>query len=371
MRSASTRTPFHSARLILIACAALAVGTAHRMRADEPAEEKQEYVRVLHDDKHTPIAMQTAIVSYGDAEGKREDLLVELVGAVHVGDKAYYDELNKLFESYDALLYELVAPEGTTIPKGGREDSGGHPLGAMQLGMTRLLDLQFQLNCIDYTKENFIHADMSPEEFAQSMKDRGESFLQMFMRMMGQAMAQQAASPSGTSDAELLAALFSRDRPLRLKRILSGELANMEGALTAIEGPEGSTIISERNKKALEVLKREIEAGKKRIGVFYGAGHLEDMDKRLQSEFGLAPKEVRWVTAWSMKSGTTTKNRAPDDGANEAGGAKEADGAKGGDADAPPKETPNSGASPNDDPVPLSDPFAEPEHEGAELEPVP
>ena len=365
MRSACTRTPFLSARLILIACAALAAVAANRARADEPAEEKQEYVRVLHDDEHTPIAMQTAIVSYVDAEGKREDLRVELVGAVHVGDKAYYDELNKLFESYDALLYELVAPEGTTIPKGGREDSGGHPLGAMQLGMTRLLDLDFQLNCIDYTKENFVHADMSPEEFAQSMKDRGESFLQMFMRMMGQAMAQQAASPSGTSDAELLAALFSRDRPLRLKRILAGELANMEGALTAIEGPEGSTIISERNKKALEVLKREIEAGKTRIGVFYGAGHLEDMDKRLRSEFGLMPKEVRWVTAWSMKSGTTANNRAPDDGA------KEGDGKRSGDADDPPKPTPETDSPLESEPVPLSDPFAEPEHEGAELEPVP
>ena len=28
---------------------------------------------------------------------------------MHIGDKAYYDNLNKEFEQYDVLLYELVA----------------------------------------------------------------------------------------------------------------------------------------------------------------------------------------------------------------------------------------------------------------------
>jgi hypothetical protein len=66
-----------------------------------------------------------------------------------------------------------------------------------------------------------------------------------------------------------------------------------------------------------------------------------------------------------MKSGTTTNNRAPDDGA------KEGDGKRSGDADDPPKPTPETDSPLESEPVPLSDPFAEPEHEGAELEPVP
>ena len=54
-----------------------------------------------------------------------------------------------------------------------------------------MLGLEHQLDCIDYTKKNFVHADMSPEEFNKSMTERGESFMQMFLKMMGQSMAQQ------------------------------------------------------------------------------------------------------------------------------------------------------------------------------------
>ena len=48
------------------------------------------------------------------------DVVVDLIGAVHVGEKAYYEALNKQFEDYDAVLYELVAPEGTRVPKGAK-----------------------------------------------------------------------------------------------------------------------------------------------------------------------------------------------------------------------------------------------------------
>ncbi len=37
-----------------------------------------------------------------------------LVGArPHIGEKEYYEALNKRFEGYDVVLYELVAPAGT------------------------------------------------------------------------------------------------------------------------------------------------------------------------------------------------------------------------------------------------------------------
>ena len=78
-----------------------------------------------------------------------------------------------------------------------------------------MLELEHQLDRVDYTKENFVHADMSPEEFAKSMEKRGESFMQMFLRLMGQGMVQQAAQQQnggGNSDVDLLLALFSKDR---------------------------------------------------------------------------------------------------------------------------------------------------------------
>ena len=38
-----------------------------------------------------------------------------------------------------------------------------------QQGLTRMLGLEFQLDRIDYTAPNFVHADMSPKEFEAAM----------------------------------------------------------------------------------------------------------------------------------------------------------------------------------------------------------
>ena len=267
----------------------------------KPAKTKpaaDQFMRVRKDVRGEPISMDTAVISYVRSDGSQSDVRVDLVGAVHVGDKAYYDELNKLFESYDAVLYELVAPEGTKVPKGGRKGTSAHPIGAMQDGLKTLLDLDHQLDCIDYGKENFIHADMSPEEFAKTMTERGESFMQMFFRMMGAGMAQQG----GTSDAAILMALFASpaERTHRLKVEFAKQMGSMEGQMAAINGETGSTIITERNRKAFEVLDRELKAGKKKIAVFYGAGHLPDMEERLLRDFQMKRSAEKWLTAWSL-----------------------------------------------------------------------
>ena len=165
-----------------------------------------------------------------------------------------------------------------------------------------MLELAYQLEEIDYTKKNFVHADMSPEEFSRVMGERNESWMQMFFKMMGSALTLQAAK-GGNSDADLLAALFSRkNRAKRLKRVMSTQFGNLDGTMSILEGEHGSTIIGERNRKALEVLQSELDKGKKRIGIFYGAGHLPDMEARLAKDFGLYPDEqsIQWLTAWDM-----------------------------------------------------------------------
>jgi hypothetical protein len=35
--------------------------------------------------------------------------------------------------------------------------------------------------------------------------------------------------------------------------------------------------------------------------VFYGAGHLPDMEKRLGADFGLKREGEKWLTAWSLE----------------------------------------------------------------------
>lgn len=262
-----------------------------------------DWVRLARDDQGQIIGMQTAIVRYQPAITKpgQTPAEVDLIGAVHIADAAYYAQLNERFTHYDALLYELVAPPGTVVERG-RGTSSGNPVGALQNGAKALLGLEHQLEQIDYTKKNFVHADISPGEFMQAMKDRNESFLEMYFRLLGQSLAQQSAmSAKGQSlDVDLITAIFAKDRPRRLKIALAKQLAEMESLLADFGGPDGSVLISERNKRALAVLKQQLAAGKQHLGIFYGAGHLTDMDQRLRKDFGMKPVSVTWLTAWDL-----------------------------------------------------------------------
>jgi hypothetical protein len=289
---------------VIVVCTGTAVCLlAARLWGGEPAkpaaEHKSEhkFVRITKDKDGEPQSMETAIVRYVPAkEGDRPGLCVDLVGAVHVGEKPYYEKLNKKFQEYDALLFELVADKGV-IPKPG--EAGRSPISALQRGMKQMLELEFQLDGIDYTKKNFVHADMSPDEMAKSMKDNNESIWTIMIRMMAAGMAQQAGKD--TSELDLLMALFDKNRAVQLKRFMADEMGDMDGVMVALSGPKGSTLITERNKAALKVLAEEIKNGKKKIGIFYGAGHLGDMEQRLFNDFGLKRADEQWLEAWNLR----------------------------------------------------------------------
>ncbi|HEX4412341.1 MAG TPA: hypothetical protein VH107_01850 [Lacipirellulaceae bacterium] len=263
----------------------------------------QDWVRLDQDAAGEVRGMQTAIVRYtpGGLALKDAATQVDLIAAVHIADPAYYAKLNERFKHYDVLLYELVAPEGTVVEKG-RGTSNAHPIGAMQNVFKDVLQLDHQLEDVDYTRPNFVHADMSPDDFKKAMEERNDTFLQMYFRLIGQAMAHQSemAAKGDASDFELFSAMLAPDRPRRLKIVLAKQLSEMESLMVSFGGENGSAIITDRNKKALAVLKKEIADGKKKIGIFYGAGHLSDMDKRLRSDFGLEPVAITWLTAWDL-----------------------------------------------------------------------
>src|SRR6188472_1942551 len=117
----------HRLSLLAVWLAAL-LGFASRLAA-EPQEkapaadqtvagtpEEPKFIRLKRDANDRPAAMQTAVVTY--TSKTRPGVSIDLIGAVHIADRSYYDELNKQFEGYDVVLYELVAPEGTRVPKG-------------------------------------------------------------------------------------------------------------------------------------------------------------------------------------------------------------------------------------------------------------
>ncbi|WP_223787223.1 hypothetical protein [Marinicella meishanensis] len=283
----------HNAVIWFSSCLLMALLPA--AQAYQTPDQTPEFIQFV--DEPGNKALQVSIVRYQPRTGGEQT--VDLVGAVHVGDQRYYQELNDLFKQYDVVLYELVAPEGTVIPKGGVATTG--TLSKIQVGLKDLLGLSYQMEEVDYTSQHFVHADFTPEEFQKSMDDKGESIFSMMFNMWRASLSQQLSGQSTASDLELLMALVSSDRQNALKTVMAKELANSTDLMQALEGSEGSTIVAERNKKALQVLQREMAKNAQSFAIFYGAAHLSDFHQRLVSDFDMVPVSTRWVDAWQLK----------------------------------------------------------------------
>jgi hypothetical protein len=299
------RLPLTAACLTLLSW----TGLTHPSTGQEVAEQV-EFLRVSRTPGDQPASLDTAIVSYAESPaaarqaGRREPLEVDLVGAVHIGSRDYYDTLNRCFSDYDSVLYELVAPPNARVPKAGKKPSG--MIGSAQQGMTQLLGLEFQLDRVDYAAPNFVHADLSPQEFSAAMAKRGETWWTMFTRLMRESMARAETEGGAAADVgigDMFGLLFgpAADRQLKLRRIMAEQFSDMEMLSAAFGGDEGSTLITDRNTAALEVLRRRIARGDRRIAIFYGAGHMDDFDRRLRADFDLQPRDTTWVEAWDLR----------------------------------------------------------------------
>ena len=272
-------------------------------------ERKDEFLRLTYDGKKAPLALETAVVRCVPRDCGKTSPTVDLIAALHVGDKGYYQGLNRRFATYDVVLYELVAPKGTKVPAGGDRVKDGHPVSMIQTAMSRFLDLTFQLDVIDYTRPNLVHADMSPEQLAESMRERGESVWTILTRMFVYAMTQEDSG--SMSEARLLAALLNKNRALAVKRVVAEQFRDMEGSISALEGPKGSALISGRNQVAIKELRKAIDAGHRKIAIFYGGGHMSDFQRRLKDDFDLVPIETQWLVAWDLKPTPPAKPAKP------------------------------------------------------------
>ena len=298
---------FLSAALFaFLLCFAPATTSGQEKQTDE-AEASQEdeagfsdHIRIRRDHRGRAWSMDTAITRFEFLNKKGKRVYVDLIGAVHVGEKEYYEALNERFEMYDSMLYELVAPEGTRVPKGGGDRDVTNPIAGLQLAMMSGLDLSFQLEEVDYTPDNFVHADMTPEEFAKSWTENNESVSRILLKSLGHSMAMQSKG-QGPSNLSLLAAGLSKNPTLKLRRVAAEQMIDMDAGMSIFDGDDGSTIIEHRNAKVMKVLQREIDAGKQKLGIFYGAGHLKDMQERLETEFEMKRAGKTWLTAWILR----------------------------------------------------------------------
>lgn len=281
-----------------------ASGLLSAQTIESPAETAypRELICSMEDEDGT-LRLLLPVARYMDNCGR----IVDLVGAVHLADEAYYRNLNRAFPGYDYVLYELVdgedVPElsrltkkienGTATPEERRRYnqlvrenlSRGNSAFSQLLGqyyatMAEKLELSLQTECIDYSLSNMVYADMNSDELARAMEERGETWLQLIL----------ASLMENGSGGGFFA--FSTEA---LRREMIESLAESDSSDVTMVN---SAIVISRNIRCMEVLDRVVRKASPgiRIAIFYGAMHLRDMHQRML-ERGFTLQGVQWITA--------------------------------------------------------------------------
>jgi hypothetical protein len=246
--------------------------------------------------------LQTAVVSYENDQG----ISLDLAAAIHIGEASYYEALNSYFGSRDAVLYELIA-EPSVRPGPGTVNTGGSSLGVLQQYLAAFLDIEFQLEKIDYSAANFIHADLSPSQLQEIMQAKNESFFSMFLSL---AAAQMAAAQSRAADdvpvstlsmMALIRALLADDQANAFKYLFAEELGRSGGVIVGVELEQQLTLLGDRNRVALAVLEETLQqSASSKITLFYGAAHMPGLEREITSSLGFRRVDQRWITAWQI-----------------------------------------------------------------------
>jgi hypothetical protein len=264
------------------------------------AGELPDYVRYAENKRSARL--EVAIRSFVMPSGQS----VDLVGAVHIADAAYYQQLNERFASYDSVLFELVGdPEAITrqppaLQAGQQPDNA---VSFIQQAASRHLNLTFQLGAIDYTRKNMVHADATAQEFARMQQERGENVLTLFVGAM---QAQMSSGMNRTAMRELdtfalIRILMSPDSAAEFKKALAKTFDQMENMTAAMEGGQGSAVLSGRNQVVLKKVKEVLASRKqRRIAVFYGGAHMPGIEAALIEDMQAKVSGEDWLAAWTM-----------------------------------------------------------------------
>jgi hypothetical protein len=177
------------------------------------------------------------------------------------------------------------------------------------------LGFVYQLSAIDYDQPHFTNCDLTTPLLpawraggtatgagagaAGPNPEANQEFQELLQVMDG-------SSLLGTLMHVGLKFIGSSPKLQAMTKVLLVEiLGRLEGDLSQMKGlpPEIQrllvVIIQERNKVVLEDLKSHLKVSPppRSIAVFYGAGHMADLEKRLRGELGYRPRDEMWLTA--------------------------------------------------------------------------
>jgi len=331
--------------LLLLTAAVLLPGCASTPKAAGPPEP---YLRIAYPDDNT---VELQIASRRFAAGRGKSPAVWLVGASHIGESNFFAAIQKQLDAHTLVLYEGVGehtrrarPSKDPAPPRAPRMSMKKPADAseddysLQDTMAKSLGLVFQLQAIDYERTNFVNSDLSIAEIQALMQpgrpptvpaphsttpgdgrpatsgssrvrateddDDSNSFQSLLSAMDGRsalgALLKGVMQMIGTSPK-----LQAMTKIVLIETLgtLKGDPSHMKN-LPADMKQLMEVLIRERNKTVLEDLRNELKRATpgQSIAIFYGAGHLTDLETRLRKELKFRPVETIWLPAFSVNT---------------------------------------------------------------------
>jgi hypothetical protein len=293
------------------------------------------YTRIANPDSNT-VQLQIAVRKFVPA-GKTGPTLW-LAGTSHVGEPQYYQALQKHLDAQTVVLFEGInadahprhvpkpgEPPATATPPPTRpppaKDTSTNEAYSMQTELAKSLGLVFQLDAINYDRTNFLNSDLSAfdiqklmigdpdaEPAAPGEKGISSPTFDMLLQVM-----------DGTS---FLGSIFKwvikyigSDPQMQAsaKFTLIEALGRMKGDFAAMRGlpPDMQhllkVLIEARNQNVIDDLKTEftVVPANGSIAVFYGTGHMDDMERRVIQQLNYRPDGDIWFTAFSVDLRTT------------------------------------------------------------------
>lgn len=305
------------------------------------------YMRADNSDARV-VQLQIAVRKFVPAGGSGP--AVWLTGASHIGDSNYFHALQKHLDAQALVLFEGVGgpadgPEargaaagrpaahrrGRASPPTSDSPADGSTIGAsqenppagLQGSLAEALGLVFQLSAIDYGRPHFRNSDLSIQQIQRLMESaartdsakedsaNGGGEFQQLLQIMDERSFLGAV-------AKLMVTLLGSSPKLQAltKLALIEILGQVQGDLSQMQAlpPElrnlMQVLIQARNQTVVNDLKVELKRKSPpgSVAIFYGAGHMADLEKHLRQELHYRAAGQFWLTAFAVdleKAGVT------------------------------------------------------------------
>ena len=309
--------------LILLSAMSLALAGCHTHSPAAVPPAPRPFTRIANPDAQT-VQLQIAMRKFVPA--RRQGPAVWLASVMHVGEPDYYRALQSFLDTQTIVLYEGInagahphhvheakAP-ATPAPSPAAPPSGANGGYSMQSTLAKSLGLVFQLEAIDYDRANFLNSDLSIAQIQRIMagnqpmsapgqKGGGHSSFDMLLQIMDGSSFLGSLFKIGL---QMIAASPQMQAVAKLTMIEA--IGRLKGDMSDVQGlpPDWKqliqVLIQARNKNLMTDLESELKrippSGS--VAVFYGAGHMDDLQKRVTSELHYRPAEEIWLTAISV-----------------------------------------------------------------------